>query len=78
MYVVIAISGAGELKECILTESEPLAKELRDALKGIWIGGVVAMLSRSVDDVPDNLIAEIDVMNNPPKPSGFIGGGRHG
>lgn len=78
MYVVIAINGIGELKECVLTESLPLAQELRDALKGIWIGGTVAMLSRVVDEVPPNLIAEIDVMKNPPKPTGFIGGYRHG
>ena len=78
VHVVTAHNGDGEQKECIVTTSLPLAMTIRDALKGVWIGGNVAVNSRTIDEVPHNVLAEIDVMENPPKPTGFIGGGRHG
>lgn len=78
VYVVTAHNGIGEFKECIVVTSEPLANTIYKALKGIWIGGFVTLVSRQIDEVPDNIIAEIDVMENPPEPTGFIGGYRHG
>jgi hypothetical protein len=78
VHVITAHNGIGEQKECIVTTSLPLAMAIRDALKGVWIGGNVAISSRVIDEVPHNVLAEIDVMNNPPKATGFIGGGRHG
>lgn len=78
MQIVIAWNADGELKECIAVTSLPLALSIRDALKGIWGGQNVALVERAVDEVPQNILAEIDVMENPPKATGFIGGGRHG
>lgn len=78
VHVITAHNGAGEQKECVVTTSLPLAMTIRNALKGVWIGGNVAISSRQVDEVPSNILAEIDVMEHPPKATGFIGGGRHG
>lgn len=78
VHIVIAHNGDGVQKECIVTTSLPLALTIRDALKGVWIGGNIAISSRTIDEVPSNVLAEIDVMQNPPKSTGFIGGGRHG
>ena len=78
VYVITAHNGDGLLKECVVVTSQPLALTIRDALKGVWIGGNVAVTSRVVDEVPENVLAEIDVMENPSTPTGFIGGGRHG
>jgi hypothetical protein len=78
VYVITAFNVAGDCKECVVVTSEPLANTIYKALKGIWIGGFVALVSRQVDEVPANIIAEIDVMENPPKTTGWIGGGRHG
>ena len=78
VHVITAHNGIGEQKECIVTSSLPLAVTIRDALKGVWIGGNVAVSSRTIDEIPRNVLAEIDVMENPAKPTGWIGGGRHG
>ena len=78
VYVITASNGIGEFKECVVVSSLSLAESIRDALKSVWIGGFVALHSRIIDEVPPNILAEIDVMENPPKPTGFIGGGRHG
>jgi hypothetical protein len=78
VYIITAINGVGELKESLAVTSWPLAQSIRDALKGVWIGGTVAISQRQIDEVPENILSEIDVMNNPPESTGFIGGGRHG
>lgn len=77
VYVITAHNGDGEQKECLVVTSLPLATTIRDALKGIWGGGVV-MSSRTVDEVPSNILAEIDVMEHPSPQRDVIGGGRHG
>jgi hypothetical protein len=78
VYVVTAHNADGVQKECVVVTSKPLAITIRDALKGIWGGDNVTISQRIVDEVSENILAEIDVMNNPPKSTGFIGGGRHG
>jgi hypothetical protein len=77
VHVITAWNADGEQKECVVVTSLPLAMTIRDALKGAWGGNGVAVSSRTVDEVPRNVLAEIDVMEHPSPQKDVIGGGRH-
>ena len=53
--VLIALDEDGRVRECVVLTDTRQADELYQRLRKVWGGANVAMASRAVDELPDNL-----------------------
>lgn len=55
-YVLIALDSDYRVRECVPVSDLKTAQDLYALLRTLYDGDKVAMLSREVDDIPQNLI----------------------
>lgn len=61
IYVLIAVGDDYRVRECVAVSDLKTAEDLYAILRKAWPCSKVCMASRSVDDIPDNLVRAMNV-----------------